>query len=48
MIVKKGKEWVVTTANGGKILGKHPTREAAIRQLRAIEVGKHGGRKRAQ
>jgi len=40
MIVNEGKHWVLKTRDGSKILGKHPTRESALMQERAIEISK--------
>lgn len=39
-IKKKGSKYVVTNKAGTKVLGTHPTRKAALAQLRAIEVSK--------
>ena len=39
-IRKSGSEWEVTDEAGKKVLGKHPTREKALAQLRAIEANK--------
>lgn len=40
MIKKKGDKYVVMDSTGTKTLGTHPTREKALKQLRAIEVNK--------
>lgn len=40
-IRKHGDEWQVTTEDGSKVLGTHPTREEAVKQLQAIEISKH-------
>lgn len=40
---KRGNHWVVTDKHGKKVLGKHPTKEKAEAQLRAIEAAKHSG-----
>ena len=40
MIRKRGKKYVVLSESG-KLLGTHDTREAAQRQLMAIEISKH-------
>jgi hypothetical protein len=40
MIVKKGNKFVVKDSKGEKVLGTHPTRKAALRQLAAIEASK--------
>ncbi|EON7637299.1 hypothetical protein FOI42_RS03920 [Escherichia coli] len=42
-IQKRGNEWVVTDHTGKKVLGRHPTRKEALKQLRAVEFSKHGG-----
>jgi hypothetical protein len=41
-IVKQGKTYVIKGLNTGRTLGKHPTRTAALKQLRAIESNIHG------
>lgn len=33
--------WAVYPSKGGKRLGTHPTRKAALKQLAAIEISKH-------
>lgn len=40
---KRGNKWVVLDHTGKKVLGTHPTKEEAEKQLRAIEMHKHGG-----
>lgn len=40
MIVKKKNKYEVRDSSGSKLLGSHATREAALRQLRAIEISK--------
>lgn len=42
MIRKRGNNWVVLDSTGKKVLGTHPTREEAVKQLQAIEAHKHG------
>ena len=37
MIVKKGDEWQVRSKSG-KVLGRHESKEKALRQLRAVEA----------
>jgi hypothetical protein len=39
-IVHRGKNWVVMNKKGTKVLGTHPTKEKAIKQLQAIEISK--------
>ncbi|CAB4218757.1 hypothetical protein UFOVP1604_43 [uncultured Caudovirales phage] len=39
-IVQRGKNWVVMNKKGTKVLGTHPTREKAVKQLQAIEISK--------
>jgi len=34
-------KWVVKPSSGDKVLGTHPTRKAALKQLAAIEISKH-------
>lgn len=46
MIRKEGNQWVVRTSDGSKVLGRHLTKEEALKQLRAIEVSKQSGKKR--
>lgn len=38
---KKSKEWILYTHDGSRILGRHDTREEALRQERAIQWSKH-------
>lgn len=38
MIVKHGKEWVLKSKDGKKILGTHPSYESAMNQERAILI----------
>ena len=33
--------WAVYPKKGGKRLGTHPTKKAALKQLAAIEIAKH-------
>ena len=40
MIKKKGKNWVVTDSSGKKVLGTHPSKERALKQLAAVEISK--------
>lgn len=40
-VVKRGDEWCVTTEDGSKTLGCHPSAEKAGAQLRAVEASKH-------
>jgi len=40
MVRKKGSKYQVMDSKGKKVLGTHPTREAALRQLAAIEISK--------
>lgn len=41
MIRKQGNNYVVKNKAGTKVLGKHKTRKAAVKQLQAIEINKH-------
>ena len=41
MIKKHGEEFWLYTADGSRILGKHPTKELALKQEQAIEISKH-------
>ena len=34
-------KWVVKTKTGDHVLGTHPTKKAALKQLAAIEISKH-------
>lgn len=43
-IRKRGDKWEVTDSTGKKVLGTHPTREEALKQLHAVEWTKHGGK----
>ena len=38
---KTSGEWLVHAESTGKVLGRHKTKEDAIRQLAAIEENKH-------
>lgn len=35
-VVKKGSKWVVVKESSGKVIGTHPTRAAAVKQMRAL------------
>ena len=41
MIRKRGSKWVVLDKSGKKVLGTHPSKEKALKQLQAIEISKH-------
>lgn len=36
VIEKRGDEWIVRSHRGGRILGHHRTRKAALKQQRAV------------
>jgi len=40
MIKKRGKKWVLLSKESGRVLGTHPSRAAAARQERAINLSK--------
>lgn len=40
-IERSGSNWVVKPKTGNHILGTHPTKKAALKQLAAIEISKH-------
>ena len=40
MIKKSGNNYIVTDSSGEKILGKHESKQKAIKQLQAIEISK--------
>jgi HSP20 family molecular chaperone IbpA len=40
VIKKVGRAWVLYTSDGARVLGKHKTRAAAVRQERAINISK--------
>lgn len=40
MIAHRGKQWILYTHDGSRVLGRHPTRAAALRQERAIYAAK--------
>lgn len=40
-VVKHGDEYWVTSEDGKKVLGKHKTKEDALKQLDAVEMSKH-------
>jgi hypothetical protein len=39
-IAKRGDDWVVLDSKGKKVLGTHPSKEKAVKQLQAIEISK--------
>jgi hypothetical protein len=39
-VEKRGKNWVVLDSKGKDVLGTHPSKEKAIKQLQAIEISK--------
>lgn len=40
-IARQGDSWVVKPETGDRVLGTHPTKKAALKQLAAIEIAKH-------
>jgi len=40
MIVKRGKKWCLLSKSSGRTLGCHPSREAALKQEKAIQISK--------
>jgi hypothetical protein len=44
---EEGKPWCVYNKEGTKLLGRHPSKESAEKQLAAIEISKHGDLKKA-
>ena len=40
-IIHRNGEYIVTSEDGKKVLGKHDSKEEALKQLRAIEWSKH-------
>lgn len=48
MIVKKGNKWEVRDSSGKKVLGTHPTKQQAIKQLAAVEISKKERKKKVQ
>lgn len=40
-IVHRDGKWLVKPSEGNKVLGTHPTKKAALKQLAAIEISKH-------
>ena len=40
-IERRDGNWVVKPKNGDHVLGTHPTKKAALKQLAAIEINKH-------
>lgn len=42
-IKKEGDEFVLYTKDGSRVLGRHKTREDAVKQEQAIEISKHSG-----
>lgn len=41
-VIKRDGKWIVRGLNTGRTLGRHSTKKAADRQLRAIEWSMHG------
>lgn len=41
MIIHKNNKWVVMDSTGTKVLGTHPSKDKASKQLAAIEISKH-------
>jgi len=41
MIKKEGKHYVLRSRKTGKVLGKHSSKQGAIKQEQAIEIAKH-------
>ena len=39
-IAKRGNSWVVLNKAGTKVLGTHPSKKKAVKQLQAIEISK--------
>jgi len=39
---KREQVWCLYTSDGDRLLGRHPTKEKALAQERAIQVQKHG------
>jgi hypothetical protein len=39
-IVKRGENYLVMSSSGDQVLGKHETREKALKQLAAVEISK--------
>jgi len=46
VVRKRGKKFIVTSSRSGRVLGTHPTRKAALRQLGAVEASKSRRRKK--
>lgn len=45
-VIKRNGKWIVRGLNTGRILGTHSRKDAADRQLRAIEWSMHGAERR--
>ena len=43
-IEHRDNKWVVKPSTGDHVLGTHPTKKAALKQLAAIEISKHKNR----
>ena len=43
-IEHRDNKWVVKPSKGDRVLGTHPTKKAALKQLAAIEISKHKNR----
>lgn len=44
MIKKQGNQYILYTSDGKRVLGRHPTREQALRQERAVQAAKKRGK----
>lgn len=40
-IEHRAGKWIVKPSSGDRVLGTHPTKKAALKQLAAIEISKH-------
>lgn len=40
MIRRRNGKFLVMTSDGSRVLGTHPTKDAAVQQMRAIEASK--------
>jgi hypothetical protein len=39
-IIKRGNKYMVMSSSGDKVLGTHPTKQKALKQLAAVEISK--------
>jgi len=46
MIIKKGRQWILKSKDGKKVLGRHTSKKDAMAQERAIQISQAREQKR--